>query len=80
MGNSAETAKIGLIRYVDFPLSVEGVAVLNTDGTFDICINACLPEEQQAEILVHFCKVIGAETKKSCGLVAQERRTHARQY
>ena len=51
MGNNAETAKISRIRYIDFPLSVEGVAVLNTDETVDICINACLPKEQQTKIL-----------------------------
>lgn len=41
------------VRYADLPLSVEGVTVPNTDGTFDIYINALLPEDQQAETLAH---------------------------
>ena len=41
------------VRYTDFPISVEGLTVPNDDGTFEIYINALLPEEKQAETLAH---------------------------
>lgn len=41
------------VRLLDLPPAVEGVTVPNDDGTFDIYINALLPEERQQEKLAH---------------------------
>lgn len=41
------------LRYVDFPPGVEGVTVPNSDGTFDIYINARLGETRRQECLEH---------------------------
>ncbi|MBQ8768846.1 MAG: hypothetical protein IJZ15_04280 [Oscillospiraceae bacterium] len=41
------------IRYVEFPLTVEGVTIPNPDGTFDIYINDVFCNEKKTEILQH---------------------------
>lgn len=46
------------IRYCSLPPSVRAVTIPNTDGTFDIYINSCLPEEWQQKALDHELKHI----------------------
>lgn len=41
------------VRYVALPHTVEGLTVPNDDGTFDIYINAELPDAVQKETLAH---------------------------
>ena len=44
------------IHYVPLPTCVNGATVPNDDGTFDVYINAVLPEERQWEALRHEVK------------------------
>lgn len=41
------------IRYAKLPLSVEGVTIPNSDGSFDIYLNSALPEARQRAKLRH---------------------------
>lgn len=41
------------VRTIPLPSSVEGVSVPNSDGSFDIYLNARLPEALQKECLAH---------------------------
>lgn len=41
------------VRYVALPHTVEGLTIPNNDGTFDIYINAELPDTVQKETLAH---------------------------
>lgn len=41
------------VRMALFPESVRAVVLPNDDGTFDIYINSCLPEELQIRALEH---------------------------
>ena len=49
------------VRTVALPIAVEGVSVPNDDGTFDIYINARLPQEKQEEVLAHELRHLEAE-------------------
>lgn len=49
------------VRMVALPIAVEGVSVPNDDGTFDIYINARLPQEKQEEVLAHELRHLEAE-------------------
>ena len=49
------------VRTVALPITVEGVSVPNDDGTFDIYINARLPQEKQEEVLAHELRHLEAE-------------------
>ncbi len=56
------------VRYARLPLSIEGVALPNDDGSFDIYINSLLPEDRQADRLQHEIRHIQADHfyKDSC--------------
>ncbi len=41
------------VRMALFPESVRAVVLPNDDGTFDIYLNSCLPEELQVRALEH---------------------------
>lgn len=41
------------VRYLNFPVSVEGVTIPNNDGSFDIYINDVFCDEKKREILLH---------------------------
>lgn len=41
------------LRLVELPRKVEGVSVLNDDGSFDIYINSLLPPRRRQEVLEH---------------------------
>lgn len=41
------------VRLVPLPIAVRAVTLPNNDGTFDIYINANLPEELQHKALAH---------------------------
>ena len=41
------------MRLVELPRRVEGVSVLNSDGSFDIYINSLLPPGKRQEVLEH---------------------------
>lgn len=41
------------VRLIPLPIAVRAVVLPNNDGTFDIYINANLPEELQQKALVH---------------------------
>ena len=49
------------VRTVALPITVKGVSVPNDDGTFDIYINARLPQEKQEEVLAHELRHLEAE-------------------
>lgn len=49
------------VRTVALPIAVEGVSVPNDDGTFDIYINARLPQKKQEEVLAHELRHLEAE-------------------
>ena len=49
------------VRTVALPITVEGVSVPNDDGTFDIYINARLPQEKQEEVMAHELRHLEAE-------------------
>ena len=41
------------LRLLELPRRVEGVSVLNDDGSFDIYINSLLPSRRRLEVLEH---------------------------
>ena len=41
------------VRMIALPEAVRAVTIPNNDGTFDIYINSCLPEELQNRALKH---------------------------
>lgn len=41
------------VRMIALPLSVRAVTLPNNDATFDIYVNAALPEELQEKALAH---------------------------
>lgn len=49
------------VRLIRLPLSVEGVTVPNSDGTFSVYINELLPVERRNEVLEHELRHISQE-------------------
>ena len=41
------------MRLVELPRRVEGVSILNDDGSFDIYINSLLSPQRRQEVLEH---------------------------